>query len=462
MRATVTRTHPGAAPAGAAAITFLGLVFFLLSADLLHVVVAGAKIKFGYFAVAAMWLTAPAAMRSAALDALRRVPRWPLLLLAPLAVSVATSAAPARSLAWTLWIGFDAFTAVTVYAYLAGHRFRPQQVASAAAIGLGLIAAGALAQFVSIYFADRIVLSPQQHFDLYRINGLSGWPHFLCIFSFLLLPLVVTQERLSITVKIVLAVLMFVLVQSTAKTGWVLFLALGSLLLWIDRETFTRNFLFFVLPVTMIALALPTPTPVEPGTPAGGQVETITGSEKLHVFSEDLDLTSGTTSGTDRVLINTMGLAVFAQHPWFGVGPRAYARYVDTRFDAELPGINKLDANGNINRKNENIWIEWLAECGIFFTAGIALLVVWTLRAPGFAFRTRLHFGTFLSLVLYFGLSGQVSQNGLLTLVYALLGVHFYARAQHRVAESDAFASARTRFTLEALSPLAATTRSHS
>jgi len=462
MRTTATRGRPRETQASTGAIVFLALAFFLLSADLLHFVVAGAKIKFGYFALAAMWATAPGAMRAAALDALRRAPRRPLLLLVPLAISVATSAAPARSLAWTLWIAFDAFTVVTVYAYLMAHRFRPQQVAGAAAIGLALIAAGGLAQFVSIYFVDRIVLSPQQHLELYRINGLSGWPHFLCIFSFLLLPLVMTQERLSIAVRAVLVVLMFVLVQSTAKTGWVLFLALGSLLLWFDRATFTRNFLLFLLPVTIGALALPTPTPADPAAPAGGSVEMITGSEKLQVFSEDLDLTRATTSGTDRVLINTMGLAVFMQHPWFGVGPRAYARYVDTRFDAELPGANKLDANGNINRKNENIWIEWLAECGIFFTAGVALLVVRALWVPGFAFRTRLHFGTFMALVLYFGLAGQVSQNGLLTLAYAILGVHFYARAQHRVAKSDAFASSRMRLSIEALSPLAATTRSHS
>lgn len=462
MSTAVTRVPSRSTQAGVAAVVFLAFVFFLLSADLLHVMVAGAKIKFGYFAVAAMWLTAPAAMRSAARDALRRIPRWPLLLLAPLAISVATSAAPARSLAWTLWIAFDAFTVMTVYVYLIGHRFGPSQVASAAAIGLGLIAAGGLAQFVSIYFADRIVFAPQQHFELYRINGLAGWPHFLCIFSFLLLPLVITQERLSLAVRTVLVVLMFVLVQSTAKTGWVLFLALGSLLLWFDRATFTRNFLLFLLPVTIVALALPTPTPVEPGGPAGEHVETITGSEKLHLFSQDLDLTRGTTSGADRVLINTMGLAVFAQHPWFGVGPRAYARYVDARFDAELAGANKLDANGNVNHKNENIWIEWLVEGGIFFTAGIALLMVRALWIPGFAFGTRLRFGTFLSLVLYFGLSGQVSQNGLLTLVYAILGVHFYARTQRRVAKSGAFATSRMRFSLDALSPLAPTTRSHS
>lgn len=32
-----------------------------------------------------------------------------------------------------------------------------------------------------------------------------------------------------------------------------------------------------------------------------------------------------------------------------------------------------------------------------------------------------------MALVLYFGISGQVSQNGLLTLAYAVFGIYFYA-----------------------------------
>lgn len=441
------RTAP-ARPAIAAGL--LAAMLFLLSADLWHVAVAGHKVKLGYFMVAALWLARPAEMVAVARRI--RVPRWPLLVLAPLAIAVATSADVAGSIWWTLWLAFDMFTVITVYAFLKAQRLGERHVALAATVALALIALGALAQFVAIYFLDVVVLSPQMHFDLYRINGVAGWPHFLCIFAFLLLPLALTQDRVAWPAKVVLALVAFVLVQSTAKTGWVLFLALGSLMLWFDRETFTRNFLLFLLPVTVLALAIPTPSAVRGNEP-------VSGSEKVQVFAEDLDLSSGTTSGADRMLINEMGLAVWARHPWFGVGPRAYDNYVFTRFDRELPGVNKLDANGNVNAKNENIWIEWLAEGGILVTLGFAAILLRALWTPRLAFRNGLHFGTWTALVLYFGLSGQVSQNGLLTLAYAVLGLYFHARELPAVAKWQVLTrSPRERFAQSA-EPLASTTR---
>ena len=39
-----------------------------------------------------------------------------------------------------------------------------------------------------------------------------------------------------------------------------------------------------------------------------------------------------------------------------------------TRFDQELAGENKYDLENFLNAKNENIWIEFLAECGALFT----------------------------------------------------------------------------------------------
>ena len=453
--------HPAAVRAASpAAVTLLAVTFFLLTADLLHLVWAGAKIKYGYFAVLSLWLTAPRGMLGSAMAGLRAAPRWPLVLAVPLAISVATSHDVRASVAWTLWLAFDLCTVLTVYAFLTAHRFRTRQVAAAAAGALALVALGGLAQFAAIHGLGRVVLSPQQHLDVYRINGLAGWPHFLCIFAFLLLPLVVTQERLAPAVRIALAVLVFVLVQSTAKTGWVLFLALASLMLWFDRATFTRHFLGFLLPATIVALLLPVPLPpsVAPAAGAGA----ASGSAKVHAFAQDLDVTRDTSSGTDRLLINRMGLAVFAQHPWFGVGPRAYGAYVTTRFDAELPGVNKRDANGTVNTRNENIWIEALAEGGLFLTLGLAVLLVRTLRVPGFAFRNRLHFGAFVALVLYFGLSGQVSQTGLLTLAYAVLGVFLYARDQRPVAKSEVFMRSRMSVPFDAHGPLSASTRPHS
>jgi len=452
---------PAVRAAPMAALALLAVTLFLLTADLVHVTWSGAKIKYGYFAVLSLWLTAPRAMLGSGLAGLRAAPRWPLVLLLPLAVTVATSHDVRASVAWTLWLAFDLFTVLTVYAFLTANRFRTRQVAAAAAAALALVALGGLAQFAAIHGFGRVILSPQQHLDVYRINGLAGWPHFLCIFAFLLLPLVATQERLSPAVKVALAALVFVLVQSTAKTGWLLFLALASLMLWFDRATFTRQFLGFLLPATIAVLLLPLPSPPPSVAPAAGSAA-ATGSAKIHAFAQDLDVTRGTTSGADRLLINSMGLAVFAQHPWFGVGPRAYGAYVTTRFDAELPGVNKRDANGTVNTRNENIWIEALAEGGLFLTLGLAVLLVSTLRVPGFAFRNRLHFGAFVALVLYFGLSGQVSQTGLLTLAYAVLGVFLYARNQRPVAKSEIFMRSRMSVPFDARGPLSASTRPHS
>jgi O-antigen ligase len=402
------------------AASLLAATMFLLSADLLFVPVAGHKIKLGYFLVPAMWLTAPGAMRAAVGGAVRRVPWYAWLPLLPLAVSVATSTSPRDSLAWTAWLAFDLFTVATVFAFATAHAFPLGTLGRSLTASLAAIMLLALAQFVAIYVFGHVVFSPQSHFDVYRINGVAGWPHFLNVYAFLLLPIVLVQPDLRWTGAAVVALLMFVLVQSTAKTGWVLFLVMGGLLLLLDRRLFVRRWLLFLVPVTAVALMVPTPSFTR-------DVPAIRGAEKVERFSEDLDLADATTSGTDRVLIGKMGVTVFLRHPWFGVGPRAYDDYVRQRFDAELPGTNKLDANQSVIVRNENIWIEFLAENGILFTLAFALVVVRALYVPRWAFANRLHMGSWIALVLYFAASGQFSQTGLLTMVYALFGIYFYA-----------------------------------
>jgi O-antigen ligase len=123
-----------------------------------------------------------------------------------------------------------------------------------------------------------------------------------------------------------------------------------------------------------------------------------------------------------------MGRNVWSKHPWFGVGPRAFDDYVLTRFDRELPAANKLDANRRVNTKNENIWVEFLAENGALFTLAFAFVLVRALWVPRWEFANRLHLGTWIALVLYFAVSGQFSQSGLLTMAYAVFGIYFHAR----------------------------------
>jgi O-antigen ligase len=415
---------PGSRPAllDIVASNLFALTLFLLSADLLFLKVEGNKIKLGYLLVLSLWLLRPGEMLAAARGAIAKVPKWIFLAVVPLAVSVATSANPRNSVLWALWGVFDLFTIVTVYAFLKAHRFTAQRIQESVTVSLGLITFWGLIQFLFIYGFGRVIFEPQFHFDVYRINGLSGWPVFLNIFAFLLVPLVIMMDkRWSWPVRLVLIALVFVLVQSTAKTGWVLFVALGALMFVLARRLFARRYLAFLVPVTVVALLIPTPSFDADDAP-------ITGTEKVAKFAADLDLSNQMTSGTDRVLINELGLKVWQRHPWFGVGPRAYSTYMYGRFDRELPGVSKYDANRQVIAKNENIWVELLAENGVLFTLSFLAIVVWALWVPGWRFANGLHVGTWMALVMYFSLSGQVSQTGLLTMAYAVFGIYFFAR----------------------------------
>src|SRR5215211_3365414 len=130
------------------------------------------------------------------------------------------------------------------------------------------------------------------------------------------------------------------------------------MLLAFRRTAWLRRIALVVVPLVVVALLLPLPS-----VPPGGA--TMTGAERLIRLGRNF---TETTSVRDRVLINTMGIKVWLKHPWFGVGPRAYETYVFTRFDEELAGENKLDIENRLNAKNENVWIEFLAESGVLFT----------------------------------------------------------------------------------------------
>ena len=236
---------------------YLSLTLFLLSADLLYVVIAGNKIKLGYFLLLGLWCFNPAPDVGTAINAVRRVPKYVLSAAGP----VGHRCRHVRQL-----------SEVDMVDVMAGVRFvhdrhrlcvplrhRPSidQVQEAVAHSLGLIALFAMIQFAFIYGLNRPVFDPQVHLGVYRLNGLSGWPHFLNIFSFLLLPMVVTQKALSIPTKAILVALIFVLAQSTAKTGWVLFIALGVFLLVFERRFLVGKYLLLLIPALAIALFIP-------------------------------------------------------------------------------------------------------------------------------------------------------------------------------------------------------------
>jgi len=399
---------------------YLSVTLFLLTADQLFVDVGGLKIKFGYFLLAGLWFFDPAAMFRSAGDALRRLPKFPLLLLIPATIAVVTSVNMRSSIGWALWLGFDAFTIITVYAFLNAQRFAAWRIQDCAAYALGLVAFFGIVQFVCIFVLGRPIFDPQFNRGMYRLNGLSGWPHFLNIYAFLLLPLVLTRHRIGLANAAITVALIFVLVQSTAKTGWLLFAVLSAMLLVFSRRVLLKKLLMFVVPVAVVVMLVPFHA-------FDGARPVPSGLEKIERFGDGL---AESTSVRDRLLINEMGIRVWARHPWFGVGPRAYDAYVFSRFDAELPGQNKASLEHAINAKNENIWIEFLAEAGIFFTLGFIALVIRALWVTRWQFANSLHLGAWIALVMYFTVSGQVSQTGLLTLVYAVFGIYFHAREQ--------------------------------
>jgi O-antigen ligase len=229
--------------------------------------------------------------------------------------------------------------------------------------------------------------------------------------------------------KAILILLIFVLAQSTAKTGWVLFVALGVLLLVFERRFLLGKYLLLLIPAVAIALFIPFHS-------SEGQQPMLSGAQKIARLGHDF---TNTFSVRDRVLINEMGVKVWLKHPWFGVGPKAYQTYVFDRFDQELAGENKYDLENKLNARNENIWIEFLVECGALFTLAFLAVLVRALWVPRWSFANPLHLGAWIALVLYFAISGQVSQTGLLTMVYAVFGIYFYAR---EIPESGALRTA--------------------
>jgi hypothetical protein len=197
-------------------------------------------------------------------------------------------------------------------------------------------------------------------------------------------------------------------------------MALGLLLLIFQRRIFIKKYIQHLAPIGLLCVVLPSP---------GLTPKPSDGLEKMSHFAGDLNIIANqNSSGRDRLVINLMGLKVFKTHPFFGVGPRGYANYVATSFDRELPGENKWDVNHVINTRNENIWVELLVENGLIFTLLVLALLGFYLWPSPLAHRNPIYWGAWSSLVLYYSLSGQFSQNILLTLVFSIWGIFIYAQ----------------------------------
>jgi O-antigen ligase len=322
---------------------FFGLTLFLLSADHLSLKLGGSNVKLGYFLILAFSVFQFGAVLQSIKILWKALPKWLCITVPFLVASIALSNSPSQSFLWVAWLGLGMLTLVTTHAYLKFFAFDREQIRNSAFIALGLIAFFGLVQFVSIYFFQTIIFEPQFHAYFYRINGLAGWPHFLNIFSFLIFPFVFTDKKFSWPERITLVLILFVLIESASKTGWVLFFGLVLSAFLFRRKVFVSHFLKFLIPVTILLTFVPTPH-------LSSMPNTTSGADRMSLMAEDLKA-GAHSSGEDRILINKMGLQVWKRHPFFGVGPRAYPAYVQKKFDEELPGVNKMDVLHEVNTR---------------------------------------------------------------------------------------------------------------
>ena len=397
----------------------LAATLFLLTADVWFIPSPVGKIKIAYFLVLLMALLSRKSYLPHSLTLLKRTPKILFFLGFLLSIAIFSSVDFKQSAAWFAWLLFDLFTLCTFYSFLKYARASEETVHVSSLLALGAMGLMGLVQFLSIYAWHQPLFSPQIHEGLFRINGVSGWPHFLNIFAFLILPLALMKRMFSLGALMALAVLIFSLVQSTAKTGWLLFIALGFMFLFFQRGVLKERYLKILLPLVILFALVPTPSDQESGS--------VNGVQKARLVAHDLEITP-VSSGRDRILINQMGIRVGSRHLLFGIGPRAYSTYVNEKFDQELTGTPKTDVLGRTNTRNENIWVELFAETGLIFTLILAFVLLSFLWKQLLNRRNRTQWACACALFLYYAISGQFSQNILLTLTFAIWGIFFYAQ----------------------------------
>ncbi len=397
-------------------IVFFGFFLFLLSSDRASVHLGAGNLKYAYFFLPLLWTWHPKAMLQIAISVTKKTPPILLIGIVPLILSVAFSFNRFQSLVWCGWLIFNLFTLISVFSFLKVNQFTSSRIRDSALIGLFLIAAVGLFQYVCIYFFDFLILSPQHHRGFYRINGLAWEPSFFNIFSFLLLPLVLAFSEWRKWERSILFGLTYALFNSTSKAGWLLFIALGAILFIYRRDIFLKKFLKFLVPISLMFAILPTP-------PSGSS--NLPGFKKLALFAKDAELTGNSPSserlsGKERLDNVLTGIKVFKKYPLLGVGPRGYGKYTAVQFGADFPG--------NSTPVNMNIWVELLNENGLIFVTFLCILLVFYLRSTVLISKNAILSGAWVSLILYYGISGQFSQNILLTLVFAVWGIYLYAQ----------------------------------
>jgi hypothetical protein len=407
---------------------YLGMVIFSLTADRLSLSFGNAYLKFGYLLILGLWFFKPSQMGRSFYDLLKRLPRWSLILLLPLAVSVLGSDSVRESLIWVIRFGFAFFASLTTFAFLDANRFDDRRIRSAVSLALVMIAFFGFIQMISLYVFHHEIFDPQIHRASYRINGVANWPNNLNVYAFLLIPFLLVQEKIKISERLILIAIFYIVIQSTSKTFWLLVPAMGMLAFFFSRKIFVRQFLSFLMPAFLVLMLIPTPQL------AG--IEAMTGAEKVATMAKDFDVIHHPDSSVmDRMVINRLSYQVWKKHPAFGVGPRAYSAYMQNSFHSDYPELKNMDVNGASITRHEHVWLEFLAENGFFFTLVLITVLAKFLWVKRWQWSSEIQMGAWCSLVLYWVLSTHFSQNGIQLVTFTMMGIYAYI-------SSDRFKSA--------------------
>lgn len=287
-------------------------------------------------------------------------------------------------------------------------------------VSLFLLAFFGFIQFILINAFGLIVWEPQLHMGSFRINGLCWYPNFFNVFIFFFIPTVFLKKKWNKFDILVVALSLFIVIQSTAKAGWILLFFLIVYAFFLLDKCLVFSKLKVLIFVVLISWFVPIRKFTDSHLKNVKNFQVELSGQKIIRFSTDLNVYQPNSS-RERLYIAQQGLWVFRDYWISGVGLRSYKSFI-TQMDKIK--VMKYFTGKWVNRiftHHENIWIEILSEQGL-----VGFLVVnYFLLKYLILYKVRNNYAACLkySLVAYFYLSGQFVQNILVTIPYFIWGV---------------------------------------
>lgn len=389
----------------------MGLFFFLLSADILNFPSPIGKFKFAYLFLP--YFLMQISLKELFKGSLKYL--WVLFLILSIINSTFSHAIKDSLIGYTYW-GFDLLLAFSFFQISKKNDFNLHRVFQ---IALSLIVLFAGAQYLAWNVFEVLIFNPFSHNGNMRLNGLSFYPNFLNVFIFFFFPAIFLKEHQSTFDKVLSAVSLFVIYNSTAKTGWVLGgVTLISLFYFLPNQVAARRLLQTVVLLFIIGF-IPTRSLNQDDLSKNNLNPTV---DKIRFFANDTKLSSNSSS-KDRLYIARQGLLVLKDYPLFGVGQRAYDNFILGLSDMDRK-VYENDGNFQLFYiHHENIWIEILAEQG-FLGAILTLYGIYCfIIRKKFLNQNPESRVLRFSLLSYFFISGLFVQNILIMLPYSLIGI---------------------------------------